>query len=286
MGHEGPLAAFLHEVAADLEVRLPLEARAVRVGGQACLAGRGREPVRQLAQVHAMRGPVGPDRQPQREGEAVRADEGQHRGLVAPSELVHACVPLGRAALRRGRWRLGLRGVMGPHLLEVRAVQGRVLREVAVAPDEHALRAHVDIDPRVVPAELPAQERGRVHLLRGRQLLAAFLPVALAVGVQVRVVDLCGPLHEHGTGCVDAGPGRVAEQQRDLRVALGVIGLLRVAEPGREVDRAGAGLVVRGHRPGDRLAREPSTVVYSVVMKRSKTCWTSGRQRVVIGANI
>ena len=45
----------------------------------------------------------------------------------------------------------------------------------------------------------------------------------------------------------------VGEQQRHTRVPVRVVGLLRVAEAGGDVDRGAALLVVRGHRPGDRL---------------------------------
>ena len=125
--------------------------------------------------------------------------------------------------------------------------------EVAVGPDEDPLGPDLDVDPRVVPVEQAAHELRRVHLLRRRQLLRRLAQVALAVRVEVAVVDLGDALDEDGDAAVDPRPGRVGEQQRDLRVAGRVVGLLRVAEAGGDVDRRPAGLVVGRHRPGDRL---------------------------------
>src|SRR3954468_24246460 len=85
----------------------------------------------------------------------------------------------------------------------------------------------------------------------GGQLLREVAPVARAQAVEVGVVHPRRALDEHHRRGVEAAAARVGEQQRDARVALGVVGLLRVADAGRDVDAALAVVVVRRERPRD-----------------------------------
>jgi hypothetical protein len=111
----------------------------------------------------------------------------------------------------------------------------------------------VDVDPRQVPPDEAVEHLRRHLLLRGRQLLPHLAPVALAVGVEVAVVHLGRALDEHQGRALQAAAARIREQHRDLRVRARVVGLLRVAEPGGDVDAGVAGVVVGRERPGDRL---------------------------------
>ena len=105
-----------------------------------------------------------------------------------------------------------------------------------------------------VPAE-EAPERVRRQPADGAgQLLGRLAGVALAIGVEVPVVDLGGSLDEHHRRIGQAAPGRIGEQQRDERVRARVVGLLRIAEPGGDVDARIARPVIRRDGPGDRLA--------------------------------
>jgi uncharacterized protein (DUF779 family) len=93
-----------------------------------------------------------------------------------------------------------------------------------------------------------------MHALGLRQLLDALSQVAVTVRGEVCVVDPGCALDKNRARVLDPRSGRVGEEERDLRVALGVPGLLRQADARVHVDRAGARPVVRRHRPGDRLA--------------------------------
>ena len=88
----------------------------------------------------------------------------------------------------------------------------------------------------------------------GRELVGHLALVALAVGVEVRVVDARGALDEDHRRVRHAAAGRVGEEQRDVRVARGVVGLLRVADAGRDVDAALAGAEVGRDGPHDGAA--------------------------------
>ena len=162
-------------------------------------------------------------------------------------------VPDRLAAGRRGRGRLRVLDVAGADLVDPRVLDLRRPREVAVGPDQDPLRADLDVDPRVVPVERPAHELRRMQLLRRRQLLARLARVAVAVRRQIILVDDRRALDEDLDPARDPGSGRVGEEQRDTRRAAGVVGLLRVPEPGRDVDRRRAVVVERRQRPGDRL---------------------------------
>jgi hypothetical protein len=143
--------------------------------------------------------------------------------------------------------------VTGAHLVEVRVVDGRLPAEVALRPDEYPLRAHLDVDARVVEVEGAPQQLRRMHLHRGWELGGRLAHVALGVRLQVPVVDGGRPLDEQPDPALDSRPGGVREEQRDARVPGRLIGLLRVAEAGGDVDCRGALGVIGGDRPGDGL---------------------------------
>ena len=104
-----------------------------------------------------------------------------------------------------------LRRVVRAHLLDVRVVERRLLarsrRRSRRRPAPGARRRRCACS---TSSNCPRRNEGGCMLLRGRQLLAALAPVALAVGVEVRSSTSRGALHEHGAGCVDAGAGRIA----------------------------------------------------------------------------
>src|SRR3954470_1209702 len=70
-----------------------------------------------------------------------------------------------------------------------RLEQLRLDAGVAVRPHVAPLRPHVYVDARVVPAEPLADEGRRLPRLRGRQLLPGLAEVALAVGLEIAIVD-------------------------------------------------------------------------------------------------
>ena len=127
------------------------------------------------------------------------------------------------------------------------------LRVRSVAPDEDALRTDVDVDPGEVPVEEALHRPRRRHAADGRQLLDRLAGIALAVLVEVAVVDLRRALHQHRGRILELAARRIGEEQRDQRVRGRVVGLLRIAEPGRHVDGHLSGPVVGRDRPGDRL---------------------------------
>ena len=147
--------------------------------------------------------------------------------------------------------RIRLLVVTRAHLLQVRVEQLGLLG--AGPPDVHPLRPDVHVDPLEVPVEQALDRPGRQHRLRGGQLLHGLARVALAVRIEVAVVDRPGPLDENGGRIAHAGARGVGEEQRDLGVRGRVVGLFRIAKAGGDVDALGAGLVVRRHRPGDGL---------------------------------
>jgi hypothetical protein len=112
----------------------------------------------------------------------------------------------------------------------------------------------VDVDPREVPVEEAPHRLGRQLRLRLGQLRGGLADVALAVRIEVVVVHGSYSLDQHHRRALHPAARRVGEEQRDLRVALGVARLLRVAKPGGDADAFAAAVVVRRDRPGDRLA--------------------------------
>jgi hypothetical protein len=143
--------------------------------------------------------------------------------------------------------------VSGADLLEVGVHQLRLARDVAAGPDVDALRTNVDVEARVVPEHEALEEVRRLHVLGGGQLLQRLALVALAIGVQVVVVDLRDALDEHHRRVLQAAACGIGEQQRHARVGARVERLLGVAEPGRHIDGAGALPVVGRHGPRDGM---------------------------------
>src|SRR5205085_9228497 len=134
------------------------------------------------------------------------------------------------------------------HLLQVRTEQGGLAGTIALAPYVHALWSHVYIDPHEVPIEHAANRLRRVETLGSGKLREALARIALPVLHEVAVVDRGRALDQHRARIIDPRPGRVREEQRDLRIALRISGLLGMAEPRCHVDRAVARAVVRRHR--------------------------------------
>src|SRR4029079_7253333 len=151
---------------------------------------------------------------------------------------------------------VGLEGLLAvplPDVFNASVQQIRGGRDVPGGPHEDALRAHMDVDARVVPVEQAADQLRRMHLPGRRELLPGLAPVALAVRRQVAVVDLGAAVDEDLDAAADPGAGGVGEQEGDVRVTPRVPRLLWVAEAGGHVDARPAVLVIRRHRPDDWL---------------------------------
>src|SRR5581483_44577 len=122
------------QIAPDLEVLLPLEARAVGVGDQAGAPLAEREAGRLGLDRDRPARAVGTHRQPHGKREAVRAHPAQRGRRVPAPQLLEAPVPVRGAAGRRLVRDQGLLAVAGADLLHVRAENGRLPPRVAARP--------------------------------------------------------------------------------------------------------------------------------------------------------
>src|SRR5207302_3038171 len=122
------------------------------------------------------------DRNAHGEGEAVGADDRQDRGGIGATELAQAWMPGDPAALGIGMEASGLLRMAGANLLHVGVEQLRL--GLGATPHVHALRADVDVDPGVVPAQEALDRVGWVELAQTRQLLDRLPGVAPAVGLE------------------------------------------------------------------------------------------------------
>src|SRR5579859_1752790 len=169
-------------------------------------------------------------------------------------ELAQAWVPGARAAGRVGAEAVGFLRVPGADLLEVGVVELGFGTHLPARPHVHPLGADVYIDAREVPLEEAANGPGRKELHDRGQLLGRLALVALAVGVEIAVVDLGRALNEHHGRILETAAGGIGEEQRHEWIGSAVVGLLGISEPGGDVDAQAPGRVIRGDRPGDRLA--------------------------------
>jgi hypothetical protein len=129
----------------------------------------------------------------------------------------------------------------------------RLLVQAPVGPPADARRRHVDPDARQVPGS-PAEQEAR-SLQRARKPGELQSQVAVGAGLQVTVSN-CRQALDHGDGpSGQPGAGRVPVQQAHPRVAAGALGLGRVGDAGRHVERAAVVAHVRREREGDRLPR-------------------------------
>ena len=224
-----------HEVAAHLEVALPLEVGRVVVRGRG-RRGRARAgtPTGVGVEPHAVGAAVERDRDATGEREAVRRDERRAPAgrSASPSSSIRAsqasAAALGR---RREASSAPRRARSAPPRCASRCSSGSD-RDVAARPDVRPLGPHVHVEARVVPAQEPARNSGGCMLLGRRQLLDRTRARSAGGWRRGRLVDLGRALDEHHRRVVQAAAAGLGEQQRDARVGLGVARLLRVAEPG------------------------------------------------------
>ena len=269
----------LDEVAADLEVALPGERRRRGRGrsGRPGPAATGRRRARPRCGRRRRRGRGGRARARRTGSRRGRRARAPPSGNSARAEPRPGARPRRAAAARRRGVRLvGQLVVAGADLLEVRVVDLAARRRRRPAARRRPARAGRGRRCGRSTREEPAQEARRLALLGGRELGRRLAPVAVAVGVEVGVVDArrC-PGRAPSAGPGQPAAGRVAEQQRDAA------GWPRRRRPswgsrGRSSRRCsrrrGGGRASPARRSAGRCA---STVTYSVVMNRSKTSRSS-----------
>ena len=221
-------------------------------------AGRGRRhPLGQLAEPHAAAGAVGLDRDAARQWESRRG----RRPTAPPSCGGGPARPCGRP--RRGsRPRARATGTSGsteccdappPRARRRASAPGRSPRPARRRPAPGARRCRGGCSTSRIRRRRKA---GGCMLLGLRQLLAALAEVALAVGLEVRVVHLRRALHQHGARVLDA---RSRWDPRTAATRGGCAPRRRPSSDSRcpvvtSIAPAPA-LVVGRDRPGDRLAR-------------------------------